>query len=408
MWHLSLTQCFAFCVFAVSPVRCQAAPAPTTVASAAWQRTGEMSLAHSVAVECKRCGDSGEIECATCAKTTCTWGGEGKTTARFCSQSAECKECLGTRKIACRDCKRGLSKRTETLRAETEVWLAAMRKIDETVDGKPLHAESAHFQITWNIKQIDVKAGATMHSGMHIYLDRLESLYTDFLKDLSATDKDFCGKTHVMLWQTVHDQERASTPFTGQTSSTESKLMGKSPVVSIFYDKSHLHEEFELHQAMVHQVAHCLLSNVFDGIWPGNIKGGWIDCGIAHAYEVRYFGSVRHYCYVESDTMQTFQFGRWEQAVLAGVQKGEEVRFLGVTGKNTTELTPEEHMYAWSYCDYLLRVYGAKFGSIAIGVKKREPYADLLKRTLNLTLGEFQDGWAKWVKETYSPKKKNR
>lgn len=358
--------------------------------------------------ECARCGDSGDVECTACAKTTCTWTGEGKTPAVFCSQAADCKQCLGTRRVACKSCERGLSVATQKLRTDTEAWLAKMRKIDEVVGVKAVHGESAHFRITWNIKQVDAKGGSTPHGGMHVYLDRLEALYADFLVDLSAVDKDFCDKTHVMLWQSEKDQKRASIAFTGQDSSTESKLMGKSPVVSIFYDKSHLHEEFELHQAMVHQTAHCLLSNVFDGIWPGNIKGGWIDCGLAHAYEVRYFGSVRHYCYVEADTMQAFQFGRWEQAVLSGVQSGKDLRFLGITGRNTTELSPEEHMYAWSYCDYLMRAHPGKFGAIAKGVKARESYADLLKRVLGVTLGEFQDAWAKWVKDTYSPKKKPR
>jgi hypothetical protein len=184
--------------------------------------------------------------------------------------------------------------------------------------------------------------------------------------------------------------------------------MGANPVVSIFYDKSHLHEEFELHQAMVHQTAHCLLSNVFDGLWPGNIKGGWIDCGLAHAYEVRYFGSVRHYCYVESDTMLAFKFGRWEQAVLADVQSGKELRFLGLTGRNTTELSPQEHMYAWSYCDFLLREHSAKFGAVAKAVKDRKGAAEMLSTVLELSPAQFQANWAEWVKTSYSPKKKAR
>ncbi len=362
----------------------------------------------AVATDCKHCSNTGEIECTACAKTTCTWGGEGKTAAHFCSLAAECRACLGTRRIACPDCPRGLPAKTARLREEAQAWLAEMKKIDDCVDGKPLHAESAHFRITWSIKAIDDKAGATPHGGMHIYLDRLEALYADFLRDLSATDRDFCGKTHVMLWQKQQDQERASLAFTSQNSSTESKLMGKSPVVSIFYDKSHLHEEYELHQAVTHQVAHCLLSNVFDGIWPGNIKGGWIDCGLAHAYEIRYFGNVRHYCYVEQDTMQLFQFGRWEQAVLSGVQNGKEIRFLGVTGMNTSDMSPEQHMYAWSYCDYLLRQFTPKFGAIAKAVKAKEPYAELLHRELDLTPAQFQENWATWVKQTYSPKKKGR
>ena len=362
----------------------------------------------AVFADCKHCGNTGELECSACVKTTCTWGGAGKTTAHFCSQATDCVACLGTRRIACPDCPRGLPAKTARLRDETQAWLAEMRHVDEVVESQPLHAESAHFRITWNIKAIDSKGGETLHGGMHIYLDRLEVLYADFLHDLSAEDRDFCGKTHVMLWQKVGDQERASLAFTNQSSSTESKLMGARPVVSIFYDKSHLHEEYELHQAVTHQVAHCLLSNVFDGIWPGNIKGGWIDCGLAHAYEIRYFGNVRHYCYVEQDTLQDFKFGRWEQAVLSGVQSGKELRFLGVTGMNTSEMSPEQHMYAWSYCDYLLREHTAKFGAIAKAVKNKQPYADLLRRTLDLTPAQFQDNWATWVKQTYSPKKKGR
>lgn len=361
------------------------------------------------AAVCTRCGDTGEAECRACAKTTCTWEGEGKTKARFCSVAAACRECLGTRRIACPECGRAPPAELAKRRAESAEWLATMRKIDAVVDsGELLHAESEHFRITWNIKQLDVKPPISSHAAMHVYLDRLEALYVDFLRDLSATDKDFCGKTHVMLWQKERDQERASLQYTGQGSSTESKLMGKSPVVSIYYDKSFLHEEFELHQAAVHQVAHCLLSNVFDGIWPGNINGGWIDCGLAHAYEIRYFGTVRHYCYAETDTLRTFQFGRWEQAVLSGVLSGDARPFLGVTGRNTTDLTPEEHMYAWSYCDYLLRAHADKFGAIARAVKSRKGAAEFLKDALGETPMQFQESWAKWVKETYSPKKKSR
>lgn len=358
--------------------------------------------------ECKSCADTGEVECLACAKTTCTWSGEGKVTATFCSQAAECRACLGTRRVACTGCARGLPAKTAKLREDTEAWLADMKKVDDVVEGKIVHAESAHFRISWNIKQIDSKGGEKPHGGMHVYLDRLEELYADFVRDLSAEDKDFFGKTHVMLWQRMQDQERASLAFTSQSSSTESKLMGAKPVVSIFYDHDHLHEEYELHQAVTHQVAHCLLSNVFDGIWPGNIKGGWIDCGLAHAYEIRYFGNVRHYCYVEQDTLRDFKFGKWEQAVLSGVQSGKEIRFLGVTGMNTDEMSPEQHMYAWSYCDFLLRAHTAKFGDIAKAVKRKQPYADVLRKALDLSPTQFQENWATWVKETYSPRKKAR
>jgi hypothetical protein len=373
----------------------------------------ELPADRAIAPACARCNDAGVIECPSCAKSTCTWGGEGRVQALFCTKAAACRECAGTRRIDCPACERPMPAELVQRRADGEAWLARMREIDAKLEGELLHAESAHFTITWNLRRLDFDpkegvstGGDPSHGAMHVYLDRMEALYADFLRDLSATDRDFCAKTHLMVWQKEHDQEIASLAYTGQASSTESKLMGRAPVVSIFYDKGNLHEEFELHQACVHQVTHCLLSNVFDGIWPGNIRGGWIDCGLAHAYEIRYFGSVRHYCYVEADTLQNFKFGRWEQAVLSGVLAGDERPFLGVTGRNTTELTPEEHMYAWSYCDFLLRKHGAKFGAVAKGVKAKKQVGEILQQELGLTPGQFQESWKSWVKETYSPKKK--
>src|SRR5690349_12607297 len=70
--------------------------------------------------ECQRCADSGEVECLACAKTTCAWSGEGRVATIFCSQAAECRACLGTRRIACTDCARGLPAKTAKLRTDTE------------------------------------------------------------------------------------------------------------------------------------------------------------------------------------------------------------------------------------------------------------------------------------------------
>jgi hypothetical protein len=154
--------------------------------------------------------------------------------------------------------------------------------------------------------------------------------------------------------------------------------------VSIFYDKNHLHEESELHQACVHQVAHCLLSNVYDGIWPGNIKGGWIDEGLAHFYENKLFGEVRHYCYVEDDTIQTFKFGRWEPEVRNAVDQKKALGFLSVTGLDTVNMTPEQRMYAWSFCDYILRAMPGKFAKLAKAIKQKKVVSDALPSSLGV------------------------
>jgi hypothetical protein len=296
----------------------------------------------------------------------------------------------------------------EARRAAAGEWLATVRPVDEFMEREPVHGRSAHFALTWDIPRIDLGRAGKPHPAMHVYLDRLEDLMVDFQARLSATDEDFLAETHVMLWSRQEDQERASLQYTLQPSSTESKLMGAAPVVSIFYDKGHLHEEFELHQALVHQTVHCLLSNAFDGIWPGNIKGGWVDEGLAHWYEIDLFGGVRHYCYVENDTIAYFKFGQWEPSVRVAVDKDEQLGFLAVTGRNTVEMTPQERMFAWAYCDYLLRTQPGTFGPIARGIKQRTPVAGVLGETVGVTPFEVERGWKEGVRTTNSPQKKWR
>jgi len=88
------------------------------------------SLPSRATVLCTRCEDTGVVDCRACAKTTCTWEGEGKTKARHCAVAAACRECLGTRRIECPDCERAPPADFAKRRAESAEWLASMRKID--------------------------------------------------------------------------------------------------------------------------------------------------------------------------------------------------------------------------------------------------------------------------------------
>jgi len=278
--------------------------------------------------------------------------------------------------------------------------------------GRPLaHAKNAHFLLTFDIPKLDVEGvpgGMALHAAMHLYLERLEQLHARFESDLGASDADFVGPTHVMLWSLKSDQEKASLSFTRQSSSTESKLMGAAPAVSIFYDREWLHDESELHQAVVHQVTHCLLSNVWDGVWPGNIRGGWLDEGLAHAYESSMFGTVRHYCYVETDTILDLGHGSWEPRVRAAVERGEAPSFLAVAGKNTTDLATDDQPFAWSYVDFLLRQRRASLGPLARAVKQKKPITEALAGTLQLSPFQFEEAWRTFVKENYALKEKKK
>ena len=352
---------------------------------------------------CKRCSGTGLEPCKSCKRSLCP----GETPTLFCSVAAECERCGGTQRMDCKRCETGHAFDLEARRAEIEALRTRFEPIDRFMDSDELmHARSAHFDLTWGIRRISTPGAKGLHGALHVYVDRLEAFMADFQRDLSAADEDFLDRTHVMLWGSAAAQKKASLEYTRQHSDTESKLMGASPVVSIFYDKSHLHEEFELHQAVVHQVAHCLLSNVFDGIWPGNLKGGWIDEGLAHYYENAYFGEVRHYCYVESDSIQYFKFGRWEPSVRAAVDRDKAPSFLNVARHNTVEMTPEQRMFAWSFCDYLLRAHPGCMVVVAKAIKGKKPLKDVLDEGVGMNAFEFEAAWKAWVKQTYSVKKR--
>ena len=359
--------------------------------------------------ECRKCEATGNLPCKPCLRSACPEG----PALRFCSVRLRCEECAGRGVVDCPRCEpEAAVDPAEVARAAAaQAWRAEIDPIDVTMKKSLVHGESAHFRVTFDIPKYDaegVRAKQRNHDGMHLTLARLEALYVRFCEDLNATDADFFGNTHVLLWSRAQDQERASQRYTDQLSSTQSKLMDANPVVSIHYDKSHLHEEFELHQAIVHQTVHCLLSNVFDGVWPGNIGGGWIDAGLAHRYEIVMFDGVRHYCYVEADTMRRFRFGHWESAVRHAVDRDEATPFLELVGKQTTALTPQQHMAAWSYCDFLLREHPRAFPPIARGLKQRRPLKDLLREELDVTPFELEERWSAFVREHYSPRPSRR
>ena len=353
--------------------------------------------------ECKKCKDTGLVTCPDESRHAC----KGSATVH-CSIAAACERCDGQHRVPCPSCEHDPGPEYAAARAAEREWRAGLKPFDATFGKTLAHAASAHFLLTFDIPALDVEGGATLHGGMHLYLDRLEELFARVTRELGAAEGDYLGNTHVLLWAKEADQQKAALAFTRQSSSTESKLMGKAPVVTIFYDKQWLHEEFELHQAMVHQVVHCLLSNVWDGIWPGNIRAGWLDEGYAHAHELALFGEVRHYCYVEADTLLELERGSWEPPVRSAVEAGKVPGFLGVAGKNTTELTPEEQLFAWSYVDFVLRAHAAGFGKLARALKSKRPLKESLAEALALTPFQFEEAWQAFVKANYALKEKKK
>ena len=351
---------------------------------------------------CGACGDRGFVDCRKCKPSECS-----DDSVLFCSVVAACEACAGTGRVECKRCDAVPAESIAERKLAVAKWRAERQEVNDYMERELVQVESAHFLVVFDAKGVKpARKKLGKHAAAHLYLERLEEFHALFAKDLGAGEKDWFGKTTVMIWGKEADQVRASPRYTLQPSNTASKLMGAKPVVSIFYDKAHLHEEFELHQAVLHHVAHCLLSNAFDGIWPGNLKGGWLDGGLAHMYEVELFGGVRHYCYVESDSMGMFKFGAWERSVLGDVKAKRELSFLDVTSRHTSEMTPEQHMFAWSFVDFVKQASPEKLGPLARAIKQKQPIAAVIRELFDQSLFSFHESWREWVLATYSPKKK--
>ncbi|MCK6447381.1 MAG: hypothetical protein L6Q99_13400 [Planctomycetes bacterium] len=352
---------------------------------------------------CKACDDTGLVACPVCAKQRCT----NQRELTFCSL-ARCKSCGGTQRSECK-CSVAPKEDLAAKLAALDAWRTKFpAEVAEFMGREVAVAEAPHFVLVWDVPKVDHKRGATLHAALHLYLDRLEEFHARFAADVGANDKDFSAKTVAMVWAREADQEKASPKWTLQPSNTESKLMGRAPVFSVFYDKGHMHEEYELHQALVHQATHCLLSNVWNGVWSGNIKGGWVDEGLAHWYENALFDGVRHYCYVEADTLVDFKFGKWEATVRRALDAGKLPSIFAFTSLNTTEMTPEQRMFAWALVDFCLRGPTPRYGAFAKAAKEKRPFGEAVQAISGSSALEFERAWHEWLAANYSSEPKAR
>jgi hypothetical protein len=362
-------------------------------------------LALVPASDCRTCSDTGRAPCPELASHSCPPG-----TALHCSIAADCETCRGLATVACPRCEHPEPGEDAERRSAEQAWRESTRSVEVLLGRALAHGASTHFHLTWDVPRLELDRRNTLdlHAGLHLYLDRLEALHERFRDALGASEEDFLAPTAVYVWTRRDDQEKASAALTRQPSATESRLMGAAPVVSLFYDKAWLHEEFELHQALVHQVTHCLLSNVWDGIWPGNIRAGWLDEGLAHAFEIELFERPRHYCFVESDTIRDLASGSWEVRVRKAVDRDGAPGLLGLCAKNTLELTLEERVFTWSYVDFVRRAYPQRLGPLARALKARTPLTEAAPAILEVSAFDLEPRWKAFVLEHYARKEPRR
>lgn len=362
--------------------------------------------------DCRKCEGTGLLDCKGRAHKSVPVALE-LAKGLQCSDAARCRSCSGALQELCPKCG-GTDKaaaRLESRRQSAARLIADLAQLEaeKTGMGMQLHmVRNNDFVLyaDWRRYRLSKTRSLDSHAVAHLYIDRLAKLKPDFMAWIGADTYDFSNPTTVCLWEKQADHVRASRLFAKMPSDFGVKLMGTEPVFTTWWDRRKLHEEHEFHRSVFHNVAHCLLSNVWDGIWPGR-HAGWLDAGVAHQFEMHYWNACGNYCYQEVNTFNLdFPKSRWRSRVRAMAVKGELPSLPDMTRRMTTELDLAMHPPAWSLCDWLATTRTEQWPEVIKRIKRKERFAAVMRDLFELSPKQTADTWRDWILDTYPAKEK--
>ncbi|MBL8862099.1 MAG: hypothetical protein JNK02_08810 [Planctomycetes bacterium] len=351
---------------------------------------------------CKKCQSTGRLPCAAHPRSDCLLEDE----VLFCSVVADCTACAGAAWVPCTDCDNAPARaRIEEKKASVATRRVALEYIDQTMKRPIRKAESKHFVLVWEMDRLKVdKKWLESHELLHLYLKRLEALYDDYCARMQITDKEFAEKFRVFVWQFPQDHHDAGLRFCRQSAKGGVKLMGQTPSYSVCGNKQNFQDDERLHRNIVHSVTHLILSAQRPVAWIGNIKAGWLDEGLAHFFEDRYWDVCDTYCYQEANTNVDFKGGRFRLAVRRMVEEGKFPPTAEVFQQNVDTLTLPMHATAFSYVEFLLNRDAERFNQLVKKLKAKVATRDALREIYGWSVFDFEAQWKSWVLSTYPTK----
>ncbi len=313
--------------------------------------------------------------------------------------------------LVCKRCRNpGLEERARAeqkdLMLKNEKWIAERRKTDKLLKEDLLHVETEHFIITWSIPKIVTSAKKTYraHEALHLYADRLETFYADFMDLFKIDPKTIRNPKHnIFLFEKQKHNLAAAKHYTGLNSWNAAYLPGNPSILVSWQDKANLPTDDHFHRHLIHHVSHLLNVSYYRMEWL-SATAGWADEGLAHFFEFRYFGLADNTCDEEGE-LEELSHSDWEYQVRMGVEKGTLPSFAETCNKSTTALHGKEHQVAWSYVDFLLKKKEpARFLAFMRAIKTRKPCRDAIKEAYSLNVITFQKEWEEYVLATYRDK----
>ncbi len=369
----------------------------------------QLSAQKARRVACTYCKDKGQLPCKKHSKKELELENDG--TVVFCTEAASCKTCGGTLFVDCKHCENAaVEEELDGRRTKIQKWYAARKaKVDDLVKHPVLQASGKHVDLVWDLKPMKVgRRKLSQHEMLHLYLKRMEDLRADFVKRMQIRSGEQPARVELFCWRDSRDQFLAAHKFAGQGSQGAGiKFMGSTAVYTMLFQKKDYKDDDDLHRSMVHNTVHLLLANLTPSRWIGQLKGGWIDEGLAHYFEYLLDGECSTRCFQEVMTEVNFKPGKWLVPIRRKVVSGRIPRFADVIKRNTDQLDGAEHRMVFSYVHFLmegdlvLKNHGKEFVRLVRVLKQKKPARDALRKVYSLSPVRFEEQWKAWVQKTY-------
>lgn len=329
-----------------------------------------------------------------------------------------CSWCIVTDKTAhglpwfpCRRC------RNKDLQAKAEAefdklvkvrldWLKERRKVDEALGVKKplLHMETKHFVWAWSIPRMKGPGNKLFktHELLHLYAKRMEDFYEKFQKVYQVKDKDNVNNKHyIYSFESFRIARKASVLYAKLSAQNgRTTRQGDPSVFVTWWDKSLMPSDEDYHRSMIHNVNH-LLTAVYKNHW-------WLhECGIAyeggsHWWEIYYYGKATSRCFLEANSLSGWRSSKWQAIVKKAVLADKQPKLLDLLLKPGTSLDATEHVFAWSYMDYMMHMDARKTMLFFQTLTEKKPARDAFKRAFNTSIPRFEEEWKAFVIEKYS------
>lgn len=294
----------------------------------------------------------------------------------------------------------------DSIVAEKEKWLARRIEADSFLDADLIYVETDHFVIAWDIPKIVTKdkKAYKMHEGLHLYAERMETFYSDFMSFFGIEDKEIRNKKHfVYLFERQKHCLKAAKELTGLNCWNAAKMPGNPSILVSWHDKTNLPEDEDLHRHLIHHLSHLLNVSYYRMEWLA-MAAGWADEGLGHFFEYHYFGKADNTCDEEGEE-EVFSHSDWEYEVRAALDAGKGPSFAEMSTLSTTSLHGMHHQFSWSFMDFLMKKKDPKsFKVFMKAIKEKRESRDALEEAYSLNVMSFQREWEAYVLENYRTK----